>query len=136
MTWQATSPIAPLQNAIYSRLTIGGHKISYSVYDEVPSGATYPYVTFGNPTAIPFEARNVMGQRVRFPFNIHSRDVGGKWECQAIIDAIIQSITADVLTITGYKCIKMDFITSRIERLEDGISYSGELDMEFWVVKA
>jgi len=53
-----------------------------------------------------------------------------------IIDAIIQSITADNLTVTGYKCIKMDFLTSRIERLDDGISYSGELDMEFWVVKA
>jgi len=136
MTWQATSPLDPLQDAIYSRLTTGGNKISYDVYDEVPGGSTHPYVTFGNPVAIPLEARDVMGQRVRFPFNIHSKDAGGKWECQAIIDAIIQSITADSLTITGYMCIKMDFLTSRIERLEDGISYSGELDMEFWVVKA
>jgi len=116
MTWVATSPLDALQNAVYSRLTIGAHKISYSVYDEVPPGVTFPYVTLGNPASVPFEARNVMGEIVRFPFNIWTRDTGGKWQANQIIDAVKQSLTADVITITGYKIIKMDFGSSRVIR--------------------
>ena len=136
MTWIATSPLDALQNAVYSRLTTGGNKISYSVYDEVPPGATFPYVTLGNPASVPFEARNVMGEIVRFTFNCWTRDEGGKWKANQMIDAVKQSITADVITITGYKIIKMDFGTSRVFREEDEpTAYTGELMMEFWIVK-
>jgi len=109
--------------------------VAYSVYDEVPTGSAFPYITLGNPTSVPFEARGVDGQIVRFAFNCWTRDTGGKWQANQMIDAIIQSITADVITITGYKIIKMDFGTSRVYREEKGlpIDYTGELSMEFWV---
>jgi len=138
MTWQGTSPLDALQNAVYTRLTVGAHLVAYSVYDEVPTGSAFPYITLGNPTSVPFEARGVDGQIVRFAFNCWTRDVGGKWQANQMIDAIIQSITADVITIAGYEIIKMDFGTSRVYREEKGlpIDYTGELSMEFWVTKA
>jgi len=38
--------------------------------------------------------------------------------------------------ITGYKIIKMDFGTSRVYREEKvPTDYTGELAMEFWIVK-
>ena len=53
-----------------------------------------------------------------------------------MIDAIIQSITAAEISITGYKIIKMDFGTSRVYREEKvPTDYTGELAMEFWIVK-
>jgi len=136
MTWVATSPLDALQNAVYSRLTVGANKVSYSVYDEVPPGATFPYITLGNPASVPFEARNVMGEIVRFPFNMRTRDVGGKWQANQMIDAVKQSITADVITIAGYKITQMAFSNSRTYREEkEPTAYTGELMIEFWVVK-
>ncbi|NIM59996.1 MAG: DUF3168 domain-containing protein [Candidatus Aminicenantes bacterium] len=136
MTWIATSPLNALQNAVYSRLTTGGNKISYSVYDEVPPGATFPYVTLGNPASVPFEARNVMGEIVRFPFNSFTRDAGGKWQANQMINAIIQSLTADVISITGYKITQIYKVNSRVYREEKNpTDYTGELTVAFWVVK-
>jgi hypothetical protein len=127
-----------VQTAIYALLMAEGSSISCSVYDEVPKGATFPYVVIADFYDAPFEARNVRGRSVGLEFHIFSRNAGGKFETYDIMDEICDKLTAGKLTISGWSEIWKTMENTYVEQLkeEPGISWMGHLPFTIVVVKS
>lgn len=110
--------------------TLLNGQITGGVYDEVPPNPTFPYTQFGEPKDAPFEARGVKGRAVVFPFEIHSRDKGGKFECFNIMGEIIKKMTAAPLAMVGWKEVWKTYQSGTVVKAkeEPGISYKGYLN--------
>lgn len=126
-----------LQTTLTTLLTGGESPISVKVYDEVPEGATFPYVVMADFHDAPFEARGVNGRAVSFEFHVSSRNAGGKFETYDIMDEICGKMTAGKLTISGWTEVWKTLESSYVEQLkeEPGISWMGHLPFTIVVVK-
>lgn len=92
------SPLLPLQKAIYDCLKAS---LTCPVYDHVPDGAAMPYVTLGEDTAVDWSTKLEPGMEVTHTLHVWS-DYNGMAEVKQIIDKIVQTLTANPLTIEGF----------------------------------
>lgn len=100
----------PLQEAIFKRIeTIPGLK--GRVFDYVPSGTNYPYVTLGSDTAIDWSTKTIYGQELTHTINVFSQEEGFK-EAKEIEDKILQVIASAFPIKIG------DFFTVKYIRLD------------------
>jgi hypothetical protein len=124
MTDDARVPFEEVQTAVYTLLN---GNITGGLYDEVPPGATFPYTTFGEPSDGAFEARGVKGRMVFFPFKIHSRDAGGKYQCFQIMNKIVELMTKAKISMTNWAEVWKTYRLGMVRRLEQepGEAYEG-----------
>jgi len=92
------SALLELQRSIYNRLSAS---LSCPVYDEVPQGATFPYVAIGEDTAVDAGAKNAHGEEATVTLHVWSR-AKGMSEAKGIISSIVQAMTSSPLLITGF----------------------------------
>ncbi len=92
------SPLFSLQKAIYDRLKAN---LNCPIYDHVPDGATMPYVTLGEDTAVDWSTKLENGQEVTHTLHVWS-DYNGMAETKQIIDQVIQTITSTPLNVEGF----------------------------------
>lgn len=110
-----------LQKAIYDKLTAD---LSYSVFDDVPSGTDYPYIVIGEDTLIDYNTNEKSGFEATL--TVHSwSDYPGRKEVKEIQGAIYNALNRQELTVTGYNFVEcyQEFSETFLEN--DGITRHG-----------
>ena len=94
------------------------------IYDDVPAGAAFPFVTFGDSNIRDWSTMDGTGAEHTVTLNAWSRYEGHK-EAQQILDAL-EALLHDVsLAPGGHTLINMRFVSSQIIRDPDGATTHG-----------
>jgi hypothetical protein len=123
-----SSPAWELQKAVYGRLAadaalvalLGGQRI----YDDVPRGAAFPYVTFGPATTRDWSTGTEVGSEHIMTLRAWSKG-GGEKEVHLVLEAIRAALHDAALTLTGHRLVSLRHETSDALRGADGESYQG-----------
>jgi len=121
-----TSASTALRAAIHSALSndaalttlLGGPRI----YDEVPRGASLPYVTFGDARVSDASTDDAQITEHQVVLHGWSRQ-GGRGEAQELAGALLQALDDAPLTLSGHHLINLRFALADIRREADGRTY-------------
>ena len=117
-----------LQKAMHAALTtnpallalLGGPR----VYDHVPRGAAFPYVTFGQSTERDWSTGSEPGHEHLVTLHVWSRAAGGK-EAQEIIGAVRAALHDQPLALTGHRLVNLRQEFAEVRRDADGETTHG-----------
>lgn len=102
----ATSPSNPLQKAIYDALTAA--LTPTKVFDLVPKGSAYPYVTIGEEIAQPWDTMIDVGFEISFRIHSWSNAPGLK-ALKTINETIVATLHRAALTLTGFTLVTLEW---------------------------
>jgi hypothetical protein len=104
----------PLHISIFNRLKNDTTLSSRAkVYDAVPEGAAFPYITLGEDTSIPDDTKTYDGEEITHTLHVWST-YNGKKEVKEIMSLALESLTNEPLSLgSGFYC---DF--SRLDLLQ------------------
>ncbi|MCM2580445.1 DUF3168 domain-containing protein [Streptomyces meridianus] len=103
-----TSALWPLQQAIYSKLSADpalGALVT-GVFDEVPEGQAYPYVTIGSISEVPDDAHDRQGLEAAAVLHVWSQYRGYR-EAAEIFAAVDAVLDRKPLTVDGYEDVSI-----------------------------
>ncbi len=117
-----------LQQSIFARLAsdtalltlLGGQRI----YDDVPQGADFPYVTFGQGLARDWSTGTDDGNEHVLTLHVWSQAKGRK-EAHEIMGALRDALHDQPLTLSGYRLVNLRHEQSEARRDPDGETYHG-----------
>lgn len=116
---QKTIHAALAGNAALTGLLGGAH-----VWDDVPRGAAYPYITFGQSTERDWSTGTEDGREHLVTLHVWSRAKGER-ETHDIM-GVVRSVLHDmVLTVTGHRLVNLRHEFSDAMRDPDGETYHG-----------
>jgi hypothetical protein len=123
-----SSPAWEMQKAIYAALVadaalvalLGGER----VYDDVPRGAPFPYVTFGPSTTRDWSTGTDTGAEHLITVRAWSKS-GGEKEVHLMLEAIRNALHEASLSVTGHPLVSIRHETSDALRGADGETYQG-----------
>ena len=96
------------------------------LYDDVPAGAAFPFITFGDSDIRDWSTMTEQGAEHTVTLNVWSRYEGHK-EAQDILDALEAALQDAPLSLTGHALINLQFVSSQIIRDPDGATTHGTL---------
>jgi hypothetical protein len=117
-----------LQQAIFAKLTgdaalvalLGGER----VYDDVPTRAEFPYVTFAQTSERDWSTGSEDGAEHVLTLNVWSRG-GGRKEAHEIIGAVRAALHDAALSLTGHRLVSLRHELSEARRDADGETWHG-----------
>jgi hypothetical protein len=117
-----------LQKAVYASLTddpglvalLGGTR----VYDAVPRGAAYPYVTFGQSSWQDWSTGSDDGEEHTLTLHVWS-DAGGHRDTHHIMSRLRERLHEAALSVTGHRLVNLRHEFSEARRENGGESYRG-----------
>jgi len=117
-----------LQRSIYAALVndtpivslLGGTR----VYDDVPQGAAFPYLTFGQSTLRDWSTGSDDGDEHLLTLHVWSRSAGRK-QTHEIMSALREALHDRPLTLDGHRLISIRHEFSEARRDPDGDTYHG-----------
>jgi hypothetical protein len=123
-----SSPAWELQKAVYAALKgdsalvalLGGAR----VYDDLPRGAAFPYVTFGPATVRDWSTGTEAGCEHLITLRAWSK-AGGEKEVHLVLEAIRGVLHEAALTLDGHRLVNLRYETSDALRGADGETYQG-----------
>src|ERR1700722_20203370 len=92
------------------------------VYDHVPPGAAFPYVTFGALSVQPYDTKTEIGFEQVATLNIWSRYRGSK-EAKDIFEAMYDTLHRASLSVSGEVFLLCEFHSADAAPLDDGLTY-------------
>lgn len=115
------------QQAIYSALAASSEVQSFigspvRVYDHVPPGAVFPYVTFGDVRVVPYDTKGESGFEQIVTLNVWSRYRGSK-EGKDILQALYNVLHRASLSVSGHVFLFCEFHSADMGTDGDGITY-------------
>lgn len=99
---------------------IGGAR----VFDDVPRGAEFPYVTFGVTSDRDWSTGTEPGHEHIVTLHAWSR-AAGRHEADAIVEAIAAALHDAPLTLVGHRLVNLRRELSEVHRDPDGESWHG-----------
>jgi Protein of unknown function (DUF3168) len=118
----------PLQQALFAKLTgdasvlasLGGPR----VYDDVPQGAEFPYLTFAQSTLRDWSTATESGEEhvVTLHAWSHAR---GRAQVHAIMSAARDALHEQPLSLDGHRLVNLRHEMSEARRDPDGETYRG-----------
>ena len=116
-----------LQQAVYTTLS-GDSQLTSTlgagVYDDVPQGSAYPFVTLGDDGAIDYSTVDLVGSQTALNIHVWSQSYGSR-ETKDIMDRIHTLLHDASISVTGYNLINNRFEFSDVLRDPDGITRHG-----------
>ena len=116
---------AALRAAVYDALIADAGLVSVlggpRVYDEVPRGAVFPYVTLGDSRIANFSAGEPSEEH-QLTLHAWSRQ-GGHREAHMITGALMQALDSALLTLAGHHLVNFRFAVADVRRESDGRTY-------------
>jgi len=94
------------------------------VYDDVPQGADFPYLTFGHSLARDWSTGTDEGSEHILTLHVWSQAKGRK-EAHEIMGAVRSALHDQVLSLTGHRLINLRHEFSEARREPDGEIYHG-----------
>ena len=116
-----------LQTTLYTTLSSDNtltSTLGAGVYDEVLEGASYPFVSLGEETAVDYGTKDLVGGETTINIHIWSQYKGAK-ETKEIMDRIHDLLHDSNLTVIGFNLINLRFEFSDILRDPDGVTRHG-----------
>ena len=116
-----------LQEALYTRLNNDSTLTDTngaSVYDEVPEGSSFPYVTIGETTALEYDTKDLTGSEQTVTFHVWSQYRGAK-EAKNIMDRLHDLLHNYSLSVSGANLINLRFDFGDLLRDPDGVTRHG-----------
>jgi hypothetical protein len=115
------------QQAIYTALAASGAVQSLlgtppGIYDHVPPGAAFPYVTFGAINVQPFDTKTETGFEQIVTLDIWSRYRGSK-EAKDILQAAYDALHRATLMVSNAVFLLCEFHSADLVLMDDGITY-------------
>ena len=123
-----TSASWELQKSLYGAL-VGDVSLTTllngaKVYDDVPQGTAFPYVTIGESTVRDWSTGSEDGLEHILTLHVWSRAHGRK-EVQEIMDAVSTVLHDSALSVAGHSLINLRHELSEARRESDGETYHG-----------
>lgn len=119
-----SDPSLELQGAIVAALKANGALptvVGGRVYDAVPAGAVFPYITLGDGQVLPDKADCISGAEVILQVDVWSRSTGYP-EVKTISKAVIVKLDDQPLTVPGQDIIVFEHESTRYLRDPDGLT--------------
>lgn len=130
-----TSPTYELQGQIVTLLKASPELtalIAGRIYDRVPDGVQFPYVSFGPSDEISDDADCIDGFEVTMQLDVWSRAVGFP-ECRRIVDAVRKALSIEDIQLTDNALVTFNHVTTRIFRDPDGLTQHAAMQFEAFV---
>lgn len=96
------------------------------VFDHVPQGTDYPFITIGQEKISDFSNLEQQGTEAQIAIFIFTREAGRK-KTADIMEKIVTLLRHASLTISGQTMVDCRFISSDIIIENDGLTYKGTL---------
>ena len=124
-----TDALFNAQQALYAALAASGAIQSLlgatpSIYDHVPPGAAFPYMTFGAISVQPYDTKTETGFEQIVTLDIWSRYRGSK-EAKDILQAAYDALHRATLVISSEVFLLSEFHSADLMLESDGITYRG-----------
>jgi hypothetical protein len=116
-----------LQSRIYATLNGDSNLTSTlgaSIYDDVPQGSAYPFVSIGEEQSNEYGTMDLDGMDTALTIHVWSRYDGAK-ETKDILDRIHTLLHDSSLSVTGFNLVNLRFEFSDIMRDPDGVTRHG-----------
>jgi hypothetical protein len=114
------SPMSALQTALYARLTAA--MPTAHIYDDVPQGAAFPYLSLGEHDCINWGTNVKPGTDNYFSVHVWSQAAGWK-EASDLADLVCQALDSFLLAVVGYtRAWDLNFLNMVRLRDPDGIT--------------
>jgi hypothetical protein len=117
-----------LQQAVYAELASDTALLallgSARIYDDVPQGTAFPYITLGSATTRDWSTGSEAGDEHALTLHAWSR-AGGRKEVQALVGAIHDALHDASLTLDGHRLVNLRHESSDSRREGDGDTYHG-----------
>ena len=97
-----------------------------AIYDHVPPGVAFPYMTFGPLHVTPFDTKTEIGFEQIVTLNIWSRYRGSK-EAKDIAEAAYDALHEAALSVSGEVFLLCEFHSADMAPLNDGLTYHAEM---------
>ena len=114
--------------AVYDRLTAD---LSVPVYDSVPEGSTYPYVTMDSEDLQEMDALSKTRDDRYLSLVVWS-NFNGSSEVRKIIDSIQDALHRAPLTLASGRVIAAYVTRRRVAKDSDGKSFMGNVTVRVW----
>jgi hypothetical protein len=115
-----------LQQAVHAALAADTEVLSLlgdaHIYDDVPQGAAFPYITLAAFTLRDWATGTEPGAEITFTVNAWSRGAGHK-QAHLLADAVRVALHEAPLTITAHHLINLRHESSDTHRERDGDTY-------------
>lgn len=117
-----------LQQSVYQTLSNDGtlSALIQGVFDHVPQGSAYPFVTIGECVVRDFSNAEKQGTENRLSIHVFSRGQGRR-EASLIMERICTLLNNTALSVTGQALVSSHFTASGITLSDDGATYQGTL---------
>lgn len=125
---------AALQAGIYTTLTEdaglialigdGGSPERARIFDRPSPDSTFPYVTIGNLTALPWDTKTSDGMEATVQIDVWSKHKGMS-EAAAIMDAIVAALDDQSFSVSGHTLINCRMTFSEMLDDPDGLTRHG-----------
>lgn len=96
------------------------------VFDMVPGGTLFPYVTIGDARAKDWSSKTFTGQEHDFSIDVWSQDTG-RMETKEIMALVHDALHDQALTVAGHELVNLRHTASEDMIEDDGITYHGIL---------
>lgn len=124
-----SDPSYALQVALVAALKAAGalpDVVGGRVYDAVPAGAAFPYVTLGQCQVLPDKAGCIDGVEVSLQVDAWSRAVGFG-EVKTIGAAIVAALDDQALAVDGFNVTVFELESAQYLRDPDGLTRHGAI---------
>ncbi len=115
-----------LQQALHAALAADAEVISLlggaRIYDDVPQGAAFPYITLASFTLRDWATSTEPGAEITFTINVWSRGAGHK-QAHLLAEAVRAALHEAPLTIAAHHLVNLRHESSDTHRERDGDTY-------------
>lgn len=125
-----TEAAVALRSAVRSALVADGALVALlggaRVYDEVPRGASFPYVTLGEARVTDYGSDEAPATEHALVLHAWSRQ-GGHREAHLIAGALLQALDDADLSLAGHRLINLRFALADVRREADGLTHHAQV---------
>lgn len=103
--------------------------VGQRIYDEPPTGVTFPYIHFSSIEPVPWDTSCTQGATVQIGLQAHSRATQGRVEATQIAEAVQTALHRNegALTVAGYNLIEVIFQTYVTDRDPEGRGFTSRM---------
>lgn len=117
-----------LQQSVYETLNNDATlaALVVGVFDHVPSGTDYPFITLGEGSARDWSNLEHQGTQHQVTLRVYSREAGRK-QASTIIERIV-ALMHGGFSVSGQSVRSIRFLSSTIQLQDDGLTYVGTVN--------